>query len=116
MKKILKIIALACMLAFTSACQKAVREHENFVYKIEGEADSNLYPVEVSQVNEDVLIKLKTATLTPEIFSIDSAGTESKFNFDSEGKTLIVPAKFSHIVLRHAGEPAVGIFKEKAKN
>jgi len=116
LKKILKIIALACLLACTTACQKAVREHENFIYKIEGNTNSNLYPVEVSQVNEDILIKLKTATVTPEIFSIDSSGAESKFNFDSEGKTLIVPAKFSHIVLRHTGEPAVGIFKEKVKN
>lgn len=116
MNKMLKIISLASMLIFSAGCQKAVREHEIFIYKIDGNTDSNLYPVEVSQVNEDVLIKLKNPTLTPEIFSVDPAGTESKFNFENEGKTLIVPAKFSHIILRHAGERTVGIFKEKAKN
>lgn len=96
-----------------TACQKAVREHEIFTYKIEGNTDSNLYPLEVSQANEDVLIKLKTASL-PEVFSIDSNGKESKFNFETEGKTLIVPAKFTHIVLRHAGDLTVGIIKEKS--
>lgn len=116
MKTIFKIISLACLLMCAAGCQKAVREHELFTYKIQGDSNSNLYPLEVSEVNEDVVIKLKKNASRPQIFSLDQAGRASEFNFEAEGKTLTVPAKFSHIVLRHAGDSEVGIIREKARN
>jgi hypothetical protein len=84
-----------------AGCQKAVREHELFTYKIKVIAIVTVPPKSASQ--RRCCDQIKKTHLARRYFRLIRQG-ESEFNFDSEGKTLIVPAKFSHIVLRHAGE------------
>jgi hypothetical protein len=103
---------VATTLAF-SACDKAVRKHETITYHIEGDANGNLYPINVEQHSEDVYIELKKSAPIPEVFSVDMKGQEKAFLFKIEQGTLIIPGKFIHLSLRHAGEKSVEIIREK---
>ena len=96
-----------------SACEKAVREHETATYQIQGDLNGKLYPIMVEQHSEDVFITLKESAPIPKVFSVDTKGQENVFLFKMEQNTLIIPGKFDHISLRHAGEKSVEIILKK---
>ena len=112
MKSIPKPAILILSLFLLSACQKAVRDHEPLTFTIQGDAGSVLYPLEVVQQNEDVVIQLKPTAPLPTLSSRDSNGKESDYNFKSAGQTLIVPDKFDQLCLRHPGAGTIEIIRK----
>lgn len=111
-KNIKVLLCIAATIAF-SACEKAVRKHEMVTYQMNGDLNSKLYPILVGQHSEDVFVTLKEYAPIPEVFSVDAKGKEKAFLFKIEQNTLIIPAKFDHISLRHVGEKSVEIIREK---
>lgn len=110
-----RLAAFVAALLLLAACDRAVRAHVDVAYRVEGNPQSALYPVEVRQDNEDVLIRLKNSAPAPEVTSIDPAGHEAAFNFAADGDRLLVPAKFDHLRLRYQGDTVDILRKEAAK-
>lgn len=90
-----------------------MREHETVTYQIQGDLNGNLYPIMVEQHSEDVFITLKESAPIPEVFSVDTKGQEKVFLYEVKQNTLIIPGKFDHISLRHAGEKSIEIIQKK---
>ncbi|OWW20416.1 hypothetical protein AYR66_13905 [Noviherbaspirillum denitrificans] len=114
MKHFNTLLVGAVALLLVTACDKAVRYHISASYVIKGNPDSALYPLEVKESNEDVLIRLKKAMPVPEVVSLDADGHEVPFYFTMNGDTLLVPAKFDHLQLRYKGSDATDILKKGA--
>ncbi|MBC7405494.1 MAG: hypothetical protein H7252_07405 [Cytophaga sp.] len=112
MKNIIKITIFMAAIVSLSACQKAVRAHENVSFRVQGDLHSALYPMHVEQRSEDVYIQLKVSAPVPEISSLDVNGNEEVFLFNIEQDMLIVPGKFDHLCLRHAGEKTIDIVRD----
>ena len=114
MKLIPKTSIVILSLFLLGACQKAVRDPQPSTFTMKGNVDSVLYPLEVVQQNEDVLIQLKPEAPQPQLSSRDSNGKESDYNFRSAGQTLIVPDKFDQLCLRYHGIGTVEIIRKNA--
>ena len=99
-----------------AGCQKAVKAPIDSVYVIKGNKQSALFPIDVKQNSEDVLIQLKTDAPLPEISSLDLAGNKIPFNFHIVNNTIVVPGKFAHLRLTHAADDAIDILQEEPKN
>lgn len=112
-KKNIKVVLCIAAICTLSACEKAVREHETVTYQIQGDLNGNLYPIMVEQHSEDVFITLKESAPIPEVFSVDTKGQEKVFLYKVKQNTLIIPGKFDHISLRHAGEKSIEIIQKK---
>lgn len=109
-----KAHVVASLLLLLTACNKAVTAHAKVTYLVQGNPQSALYPVDVRQTNEDVVIQLKQSAPVPEVTSVDSEGHELAFNFETAGTGLIVPAKFSHLRLRHKGDDTTDIVRQES--
>lgn len=107
------IILAAAALPLLAACDQAVMVSNEPPYIIKGDRHSALYPLLVKRDGEDVRIELNLAAPVPEIFSIDAAGHAIAFNFTKAGNEFIVPGKFEHLRLLHAGAATVDILGEE---
>jgi len=101
--------AAALLLA---ACDNAVMVNKRVTFKIQGDPHSVLYPLSVTRDGEDVRIQLKENAPLPEIISIDPLAGPEAFNFTRNENTLIVPEKFDHLRLLHAGATPIDILSE----
>lgn len=110
------LAALVTAMFSLCACDHAVRAHTDTRYLVEGNRESALYPKEVAQRDEDVLITLKPGTPPPEMLLVEADGRETRFPFVTEGDTLIVPGKFGHLRLRHDGDSPVDVVEKTATN
>lgn len=114
MKYFTRVIVLAVTtLLLLSACDNAVRANKNVTYTIKGDTQSLIYPLAVKQDSEDVRIQMKQSAPLPEIFSIDAKGNAVAFIYTSEGDAIIVPGKFDHLQLRHAGTKPIDIISAR---
>lgn len=107
------VVPITASLLLLSACDNAVIENKAVTYQITGDKQSLLYPLSVKRDSEDVLIELKELAQLPEIVSVDALGKEVAFNYTTEQRTLVVPNKFEHIQLRHAGTAPVDIISKQ---
>jgi hypothetical protein len=96
------------------ACDRVVNSNPNqdVAYVITGDVGSTLFPIELKKDGEDVRIRLLKSAPMPEIVSIDPDGHAVPFNFKIDGDTLVVPGKFDHIALHHAGTGTIDITKK----
>lgn len=108
-----KLLIAAGLLLSLTACEKAVGTHHPGRFQIEGDQTSTLYPLEVKEHSEDVIIVMKPEAPIPKIVAIDAQGAESPFNFRMEGEQITIPDKFSHISLRANGAVAVEILRKQ---
>lgn len=106
---------LMIALVFCTACQKAVKAPEEAVYIIKGNKSSLLYPTEVKQNNEDVLITLKPDAPLPDITSLDKAENKIEFRFSLVQNTIVVPGKFVHLRLSHDKDESIDILRKDSE-
>ena len=111
-----KTIALISAFFLLAGCQKAVKAPVESLYRIQGSKQSPIYPVDVKQNSEDVLIQLQADAPLPEITSLDLAGNKIPFNFHIVNNTIVVPGKFAHLRLTHATDETIDILQEEPKN
>ena len=108
-------IAVATLFALV-ACDHAVGVHHPDAYRVEGDKSSAVYPLEVREHSEDVIIQMKPEAPVPKIVFIDAQGVESPYNFRMDGDEITIPDKFAHLSLRASGVPNVEILRnEQAK-
>lgn len=112
-RRAILLVALPALFIL-SACDKAVElnANQNDSYVIKGNAQSDLYPLDLKRDGEDVRIRLKKPVPTPEIVSLDPAGHALPFYFNTDGDTMIVPGKFDRIVLRRPGTEPIEIIRQ----
>ncbi|WP_304770548.1 hypothetical protein [Undibacterium sp.] len=113
MNKLNRRIIFMAVFFLLSACERAVNGHKTVSYLIHGEKQGVLYPLEVRQHSEDVLIQLKESAPVPDILSVDAKGRVVPFSFTTEGTMLVVPGKFDHLRLRHDGVGTVDIIRQE---
>jgi len=106
---------LLLVLVLCTACQKAVKAPEEAVYIIKGNQSSALYPIEVKQNNEDVLITLKPHAPLPDIASLDQAENKIEFKFSLIENTIVVPGKFAHLRLTHDKDEPIDILRKDSE-
>ena len=107
-----QLLLVLSLLLSATACERAVGIHRPAAFVIAGDKASEIYPLEVREQSEDVVIQMKPGAPTPHIVSIDARGEESAYNFKMEGDQIVVPDKFSHLSLRHPGDSNVEISRK----
>ena len=116
MKNKIKAFAGLAALLLLAACDHAVGVHHPDAYRIEGDKSSAMYPLEVREHSEDVIVQMKPGAPVPKIVFIDPQGVESPYNFRMDGDEITIPDKFAHLSLRASGLPNVEILRnEQAK-
>jgi hypothetical protein len=110
--RITQLVFVVSVLVLNTACERAVGVHHPAAFVINGDHASEIYPLEVKEQSEDVIIQMKPGAPTPLIIFIDAKGEESRYNFKMEGDQIVIPDKFSRLSLRHAGDSNVEILRK----
>lgn len=112
MRRRVLLLALLAACAGTG-CDRAVRSPAGVKFVVAGNPSGSLYPAQVVPQGEDVVIRLRPGAPPPQVFDVDGAGHETPFAFERSGAdTLVVPAKFLRLRLRHPSAEPIDVTRQ----